>query len=86
VSDKSQAQESTMSISINAAHQRTRRRRIEDAGMQEVLFKLSKDTIAHIDAIKARCGLRNRGEVLEQANSRRELLNSFELRRETAQQ
>ncbi len=75
-----------MSISTNAAHQRTRRRRIENAGMQEVLFKLSKDTIAHIDAIKARCGLRNRGEVLEHANSAEELLKLFKLRRGTAQQ
>ena len=59
---------------------------IVDAGEQEVMFRLSKDTIALIDAIKARCGLRNRGEVLEHENSARELLKLFELRRETAQQ
>jgi hypothetical protein len=75
-----------MPISANTANQRARRRRLVDAGEQEVMFKLSNVTIAHIDAIKTRCGLRNRGEVLEHENSARELLKLFELRRETAQQ
>ena len=75
-----------MPTSTNATRQRSRRRRIEAAGEQEVMFKLSKDMIADIDAIKERYDLRNRGEVLEQVNSARELLKLVELRRETAQQ
>ena len=75
-----------MPTSTSAAYQRSRRQRIVAAGEREVMFQLSNDTIALIDAVKARCGLRNRGEVLEHENSRRELLKSFELRRETAQQ
>jgi hypothetical protein len=82
----SQAQETSMPTSTNAARQRSRRRRIEAAGEQEVMFKLSKGMIADIDAIKERYDLRNRGEVLEQVNSARELLKLVELRRETAQQ
>jgi hypothetical protein len=82
----SRTQEKTMPISANAVTQRVRRRRIEAAGEQEVMFRLSKATIALIDAIKARSGLRHRGEVLEHENSARELLKLFELRRETAQQ
>jgi UDP-N-acetylmuramyl tripeptide synthase len=66
--------------------QRARRRRIIAAGEQEVLFKLSNETVALIDEIKERQGLRNRGEVLEHAHSARELLKLFEQRREAAQQ
>jgi len=51
-----------------------------------VLLELSNDTVAYLDAIKARCGLRNRGQVLEHVNSARELLKLVELRKETAQQ
>jgi hypothetical protein len=51
---------------IGAHHQRAYRRRIAAAGEQEVLFRLSNKTIAFIDAIKERQGLRNRGQVLEQ--------------------
>jgi hypothetical protein len=36
------------------------------AGEQEVLFRLSNETVALIDEIKERQGLRNRGQVLEQ--------------------
>ena len=75
-----------MPTSTNAAYQRSRRRRIEAAGKQEVLLELSNDTVAYLDAIKARCGLRNRGQVLEHVNSARELLKLVELRKETAQQ
>jgi hypothetical protein len=75
-----------MPTSTSAAYQRSRRQRIEAAGEQEVLFKLSNDMIAHIDAIKARYDLRNRGEVLEHEHSARELLKLFELRREATQQ
>jgi hypothetical protein len=56
---------------------RAYRRRIIAAGEQEVLFRLSNDTIALIDELKKRHGLRNRGQVVEQA---------FQQRRETAQQ
>jgi hypothetical protein len=66
--------------------QRAYRRRLAEAGEQEVLLRLSNDTVALIDAVKARCGLRNRGQVLEHETSRRLLLKSFELGREAAQQ
>ena len=46
--------------------QRAYRRRLAAAGEQEVLFRLSNETLALIDAIKERQGLRNRGQVLEQ--------------------
>jgi hypothetical protein len=66
--------------------QRAYRRRLAEAGEQEVMLRLSNDTVALIDAVKARCGLRNRGQVLEHESSARELLKLVELRRETAQQ
>jgi hypothetical protein len=46
--------------------QRAYRRRIVAAGEQEVLFRLSNETVALIDQLKKRQGLRNRGQVLEQ--------------------
>ena len=46
--------------------QRAYRRRMAAAGEQEVLFRLSNETVALIDEIKERQGLRNRGQVLEQ--------------------
>ena len=46
--------------------QRAYRRRLAAAGEQEVLFRLSNETVALIDEIKERQGLRNRGQVLEQ--------------------
>jgi hypothetical protein len=66
--------------------QRARRRRIVAAGEQEVLFRLSNETVAFIDEIKERRGLRNRGQVLEHEYSARELLKLFEQRREATQQ
>jgi Ribbon-helix-helix protein, copG family len=60
-----------------AAHVRAYRRRIAAAGEQEVLFKLSNNTVARIDELKQSLGLRNRGQVLEQL---------FQQRREVAQQ
>ena len=45
---------------------RAYRRRLAAAGDQEVLFRLSNETVALIDEIKERQGLRNRGQVLEQ--------------------
>ncbi|MBV8478018.1 MAG: hypothetical protein JOZ36_15250 [Acidobacteria bacterium] len=65
---------------------RAYRRRLAEAGEQEVLFRLSNETIALIDDIKTRRGLRNRGQVLEHENSARELLKLFEQRRQAAQQ
>jgi hypothetical protein len=50
----------------HADTQRAYRRRIAASGEQEVLFRLSKETIALIDELKQRQGLRNRGQVLEQ--------------------
>jgi Ribbon-helix-helix protein, copG family len=60
-----------------AEHVRAYRRRIADAGEQEVLVRLSNETVAVIDELKQRLGLPNRGQVLEQL---------FKQRRETAQQ
>ena len=45
---------------------RAYRRRLAAAGEQEVLFRLTNETVALIDEIKERQGLRNRGQVLEQ--------------------
>jgi hypothetical protein len=45
---------------------RAYRRRLVAAGEREVLFRLSNETVALIDEIKERQGLRNRGQVLEQ--------------------
>jgi hypothetical protein len=60
-----------------AEHVRAYRRRIAAAGEQEVLFRLPNETVAVIDELKQRLGLRNRGQVLVQL---------VEQRRETAQQ
>jgi hypothetical protein len=49
-----------------AEHVRAYRRRIAAAGEQEVLFKLPKETVAFLDELKERHGLRNRGQVLLQ--------------------
>jgi hypothetical protein len=46
--------------------QRAYRRRLAAVGEQEVLFRLFNETVALIDQIKERQGLRNRGQVLEQ--------------------
>jgi hypothetical protein len=60
-----------------AEHVRAYRRRIAAFGEQEVLFKLSHETVARIDELKKHLGLSNRGQVVEQL---------FQQRRETAQQ
>jgi hypothetical protein len=65
---------------------RAYRRRLAEAGEQEVLFRLSNGTLALIDEIKERRGLRNRGQVIEQENSARELLKLVQQRRIAAQQ
>jgi hypothetical protein len=54
-----------MQITEHAFEQRAYRRRIAAAGEKEVLFRLSNETIALIDELKERHGLRNRGQVLE---------------------
>ena len=74
-----------MPTTEHAFEQRAYRRRIAAAGEKEVMFRLPNETIAFIDKIKERQGLRNRGQVLEHENSARELLKLFEQRRETAQ-
>jgi Ribbon-helix-helix protein, copG family len=55
-----------MQTTEHAFEQRAYMRRIAAAGEKEVLFRLSNETIALIDEIKERQGLRNRGQVLEQ--------------------
>ena len=65
---------------------RAYRRRLNAGGEQEVLIRLSNNTVALIDHIKKRHNLRNRGQVLEYENSARELLKLFEQRREAAHQ
>jgi hypothetical protein len=57
-----------MSTAENAIcpRQRAYRRRLAAAGEQEVLFRLSNKTLALIDELNERQGLRNRGQVLEQ--------------------
>ena len=54
-----------MQITEHAFEQRAYRRRIAAAGEKEVLFRLSNETIALIDELKERHGLRSRGQVLE---------------------
>jgi hypothetical protein len=74
-----------MPTTEHAFEQRAYRRRIAAAGEKEVMFRLSNETIAFIDAIKERQGLRNRGQVLEHEHSARELLKLFKQRRQAAQ-
>ena len=64
----------------------TYRRRIAEAGEQEVLLRLSNETIAVMDQLKARYGLRNRGQVIEQPHSARHMLKLLSQRRGAAQQ
>ena len=49
-----------------AEHVQAYRRRLAAAGGQEVLFQLPKETVAMLDAIKERQGLRNRSQALLQ--------------------
>jgi hypothetical protein len=60
-----------------AEYVRAYRRRIAAAGEQEVLFRLPNETVAFIDELKQRHGLRNRGQAL---------LQLIERGREVAQQ
>ena len=76
----------TAGTTVSDNKQRAYRRRLAEAGEQEVLLRLSNETVALLDEIKERQGLRNRGQVLEHVHSARELLKLFEQRREAAQQ
>jgi hypothetical protein len=49
-----------------AAKVRAYRQRISAAGDREVLLRLPKETVAFLDSLKHRQGLRNRGQALFQ--------------------
>jgi len=49
-----------------AEHVEAYRRRLAVAGDQEVLFKLPRHTVAMLDALKERQGLRSRSQALLQ--------------------
>jgi len=57
-----------MSTTANAvgAKQRAYRRRIVERGRLQFIADLPRETVAFLDLIKQRQGLRNRGQVLEQ--------------------
>ena len=57
-----------MSTTANAvgAKQRAYRRRIVERGRLQFIADLPRETVAFLDQIKQRQGLRNRGQVLEQ--------------------
>jgi Ribbon-helix-helix protein, copG family len=57
-----------MSMIANAVSQKQRayRRRIVARGRLQFIADLPRETVAFLDEIKERQGLRNRGEVLEQ--------------------
>jgi len=52
--------------STSAVHNRVYRERIRAAGGEEVLFQLPRETIALLDEVKKREGLRNRSLALLQ--------------------
>jgi hypothetical protein len=56
----------TADTTASDSKQRAYRRRLAEAGEQEVLLRLSNETVALLDEIKERRGLRNRGQVFEQ--------------------
>ena len=56
----------TAETTVSDNKQRAYRRRLADVGEQEVLLRLSNETVALLDQIKERQALRNRGQVLEQ--------------------
>jgi len=57
-----------MSLTVNAdvRNQRAYRRRLVERGRLQFLTDLPRETLAFLDEIKERQGLRNRGQVLEQ--------------------
>ena len=50
--------------STSALHNRLYRERLRAAGGEEVLFQLPRETIALLDDLKQRQGLRNRSQAL----------------------
>ena len=50
----------------SAEKARIYRQRLRDAGGEEVLFKLPRTTVAMLDELKRRQGLRNRSQALLQ--------------------
>jgi hypothetical protein len=68
-----------MPTTQNAAYdkQRAYRRRIVSKGRLQFIADLPRETVAYLDELKERQGLRNRGQVLEQL---------IEIGRQTAQQ
>jgi hypothetical protein len=50
----------------SAEKARVYRQRLRDAGGEEVLFKLPRETVAMLDDLKTRRGLRNRSQALLQ--------------------
>jgi hypothetical protein len=53
-------------VSASAVHSRVYRERLRAAGGEEVLFQLPRETIALLDDLKQRQGLRNRSQALLQ--------------------
>ena len=53
-------------VSTSAIHYRVYRERLRAAGGEEVLFQLPRETIALLDDLKQRQGLRNRSQALLQ--------------------
>ena len=53
-------------VSASAIHNRLYRERLRAAGGEEVLFQLPRDTIALLDDLKQRQGLRSRSQALLQ--------------------
>ena len=53
-------------VSTFAIHNRVYRERLRAAGGEEVLFQLPRETIALLDDLKQRQGLRNRSQALLQ--------------------
>jgi hypothetical protein len=53
-------------INRSTPHTRAFRQRLRAAGGEEVLFQLPRETVAFLDAIKKRQGLRNRSQALLQ--------------------
>ena len=52
--------------SASAAYNRDYRARLRAAGGEEVLFQLPRETVALLDELKKRQGLRNRSQALLQ--------------------
>jgi hypothetical protein len=52
--------------SISAAYSRDYRARLRAAGGEEVLFQLPRETVALLDELKERQGLRSRSQALLQ--------------------